>query len=144
MAALQAAVDSPQQQPLQPHQRTQLWLEAMDAAGDAGRILTRSEFELLARYAKATADDETTISKDLPRSRIGGSSADELSVADQGVLQQILRVYAVLDPEVGYCQGMNFVATLCLHVLPGGFGCDLASRLARLRLDSRLAHFRLF
>ena len=40
------------------------------------------------------------------------------------MLQQILRVYAVLDPEVGYCQGMNFVATLCLHVLPGGSGYD--------------------
>ena len=41
-----------------------------------------------------------------------------------GARPEIERVYAVLDPQVGYCQGMNFVATLCLHVLPGGAGYD--------------------
>ena len=47
--SMRSAVDSSQHHPLKPHQRTQLWLEAMEVAGDAGRIITRSEFELLAR-----------------------------------------------------------------------------------------------
>jgi Rab-GTPase-TBC domain len=28
----------------------------------------------------------------------------------QGDLQNVLRAYAALDPEVGYCQGLNFLA----------------------------------
>lgn len=28
----------------------------------------------------------------------------------QGDLQSVLRAYAALDPEVGYCQGLNFLA----------------------------------
>lgn len=123
MSSLADVVASPLQ-PIAPHERRSLWLRALDSCGDAGKILTRSEFELLAQHARATADDESTISKDLNRSRIGGSGADDMSAADQAVLQQILRVYAVLDPACGYCQGMNFVAALCLHVLPGGAGYD--------------------
>ena len=124
MAATLADVVASPLRPVAVHERRRLWLDALESSGDAGRILTRSEFELLAQHARGTAEDESTISKDLTRSRIGGSSADELSTADQAVLQQILRVYAVLDPGCGYCQGMNFVATLCLHVLPGGVGYD--------------------
>ena len=30
----------------------------------------------------------------------------------------ILKAYAALDPEVGYCQGMNFLAGVLLMYLP--------------------------
>ena len=33
-------------------------------------------------------------------------------------LECVLRAYAALDPEVGYCQGMNFLAGLLLCWLP--------------------------
>lgn len=38
--------------------------------------------------------------------------------AAQKSLRRILRWYAALDPEVGYCQGMGFVAGLFLTYLP--------------------------
>jgi hypothetical protein len=31
-------------------------------------------------------------------------------MSGQGYLQNVLRAYAALDPEVGYCQGLNFLA----------------------------------
>ncbi len=33
-------------------------------------------------------------------------------------LMNILKAYAALDPEVGYCQGMNFLAGVLLMYLP--------------------------
>lgn len=33
-------------------------------------------------------------------------------------LQRVLRAYAVYDTEVGYCQGMNFLAGLLLTYMP--------------------------
>ena len=135
--SLEAVVERPEVI-LRLDQRRSLWLDALDMT-EASRILTRSEFELLAKHARGTKEDESTIAKDLPRSRIGGgSSSDELSEADQQVLRQILRVYAVLDPQVGYCQGMNFVATLCLHVLPGGAGYDAFCLFAAMLLPEGL------
>ena len=115
-----------------------MWLDALESCGDVGQVLTRSEFELLAKHARAKAEDESTIAKDLNRSRIGGSAAADMSAADQAILQQILRVYAVLDPGCGYCQGMNFVAALCLHVLPGGDGYDAFCLFAALLLPEGL------
>lgn len=34
--------------------------------------------------------------------------------AGQDSLRRVLQAYAAYDPEVGYCQGMNFVAGLLL------------------------------
>lgn len=33
-------------------------------------------------------------------------------------LQRVLRAYAAYDPEVNYCQGMNFLAALLLIWMP--------------------------
>lgn len=33
-------------------------------------------------------------------------------------LTNILKAYAAMDPEVGYCQGMNFLAGVVLTYLP--------------------------
>ncbi len=38
--------------------------------------------------------------------------------AGRYALECVLRAYAALDPEVGYCQGMNFLAGLLLCWLP--------------------------
>ncbi len=137
MATLADVVAAPLR-PVPALERRSLWLSALDSSGDAGKVLTRSEFELLAQHARGTAEDESTIAKDLNRSRIGGSAADDMSVADQAILQQILRVYAVLDPGCGYCQGMNFVAAVCLHVLPGGAGYDAFCLFAAVLLPEGL------
>ena len=40
------------------------------------------------------------------------------SDAGKYALECVLRAYAALDPEVGYCQGMNFLAGLLLCWLP--------------------------
>jgi hypothetical protein len=36
----------------------------------------------------------------------------------QGALRRILRSYAAFDPDIGYCQGMGFIAAMFLIYLP--------------------------
>jgi hypothetical protein len=111
---------------LQPAQRASYWRAAADAAPAAVHVLrSAAEFDLLAGNAQlASEEDEKTIAKDIRRSRLGASGGPgnegelQQGEGEQLAMQQLLRVYAVTDPEVGYCQGMNFVAALCLHVLP--------------------------
>ena len=56
------------------------------------------------------------IQKDIPRTFPDVPGFDD--PAGQRRLMRILRSYCALDPEVGYCQGMNFVAGLLLRYLP--------------------------
>jgi hypothetical protein len=52
-------------------------------------------------------------------------------------LEQVLRALCVHDPEVGYCQGLNFIAGLLYYVLgpdPAEVFCALVSLLTRLDL----------
>ena len=56
------------------------------------------------------------IQKDIPRTFPDVPGFDDS--AGQRRLMRILRSYCALDPEVGYCQGMNFVAGLLLRYLP--------------------------
>jgi len=56
------------------------------------------------------------IEKDIPRTFPDVPGFND--PAGQRRLMRILRSYAALDPEVGYCQGMNFVAGLILKYLP--------------------------
>jgi len=58
--------------------------------------------------------DETCmrqIEKDVPRTR-----PNDLGDAQRAALGRVLRAFAVLRPEVGYCQGLNFVAAVQLLV----------------------------
>ncbi len=54
----------------------------------------------------------------------------------QAALRRVLRAYAAYDQEVGYCQGMNFVAGLLLMYMPGeahAFGALVMLMEGRLR-----------
>ena len=62
-----------------------------------------------ARFATAVADG-------------GRSAGGDDEAAAISSLRRILRAYAALDKECGYCQGMNYVAGLLL------LACDSASR----------------
>eukprot|EP01047_Picozoa_sp_COSAG01_P011663 COSAG01_NODE_512_length_16051_cov_33.887161_14_plen_258_part_00 len=108
--------------------RRERWRAAVAAAGELD-ALSAEEYALLARHGRApSAADEKSIWKDVPRSRVGGGSEAAvgpeeesylLSEPEQQALGRMLRVYATVDPEVGYCQGMNFVGAVCLYVLGG-------------------------
>ena len=54
------------------------------------------------------------IDKDLARTFPKHSIFNKNSEIGQKGLQQVLRAYAVYDREVGYCQGMGFLAALFL------------------------------
>ncbi len=60
-------------------------------------------------------------------------------------LLRVLRAYAVYDPEVGYCQGMNFLAGLLLTWMPneatafGGLVVLMQQRMLRDLYKSDLA-----
>lgn len=58
------------------------------------------------------ADAAADIDKDLDRTFPGTEQFN--NVAGQQQLRRVLRAYAAYDPDVGYCQGMNFLAALLL------------------------------
>ncbi|CAE7239136.1 unnamed protein product [Symbiodinium natans] len=51
------------------------------------------------------------IEKDVPRTRPA-----DLNESQRAALGRVLRAFAVLRPQVGYCQGLNFVAAVALLV----------------------------
>ena len=53
------------------------------------------------------------ISKDLCRTDLG-NSAYERDMGDNNPLYNVLMAYGLFDKEVGYCQGMNIVASWIL------------------------------
>jgi hypothetical protein len=59
------------------------------------------------------ADMNCIINKDVPRTRNHYHAFNDNKRADE-LLKAMLIAYAVHDPEVGYCQGMNFVAAFLL------------------------------
>lgn len=40
------------------------------------------------------------------------------ATSGQNRLYNILKAYTEYDPEIGYCQGMNFIAALLLTYIP--------------------------
>jgi hypothetical protein len=65
-------------------------------------------------------------------------------------LLRVLRAYAVYDTEVGYCQGMNFLAALLLTWMPneatafGGLVVLMQQRMLRDLYKSDLAKLQVF
>ena len=74
---------------------------------------------LLARLSRCGNDEKhrqdfECISRDIDRTFPGHEMFDRETGTGQGSLWNVLRAYAVYDVDVGYCQGMNFVASLFL------------------------------
>jgi hypothetical protein len=64
---------------------------------------------------------DVEIQKDVPRTfpheRLFSLHHEKWSIGHQN-LYKVLRAYSAMDPEVGYCQGMNFLASMPLFFLP--------------------------
>ena len=76
--------------------------------------------ELPAWYAEMVSESNSLpaattdqIDKDLHRTWY-----TELAEEGHGALSRLLCAAAVAHPRVGYCQGMNFIGAVCLHVYP--------------------------
>lgn len=100
--------------------RTELWLSALQREKGKGAAA-------VAQYPKLSAspisgDVLGEIEKDTHRTFPGHPWLSKR--AGQLSMLRILRAYAALDPEVGYSQGMNFLAGLFLTYLdePAAFG----------------------
>lgn len=72
----------------------------------------RGEYEKYAKADPVPFDD--VIQKDLVRTNVERRSAE-----DQKKLGRMLHAYAVMNSELGYCQGMSYVFALCLDVTGG-------------------------
>ncbi|KAK9839167.1 hypothetical protein WJX74_010845 [Apatococcus lobatus] len=96
-----------------PKMRTELWLSILHRKGIGSKASKRFREYLGKPLTQEVAAD---IGKDVDRTfpNIARFCTD----AGKYALECVLRAYAALDPEVGYCQGMNFLAGLLLCWLP--------------------------
>lgn len=62
--------------------------------------------------------EEVLIAKDVYRTYPDHDMFREREGPGQLALSRLLRAYATYDPEVGYCQGMGFIAGLLLMNIP--------------------------
>ena len=58
------------------------------------------------------------IGKDLSRTVPGNSEFMLSPSSGKNRLFNVLKAYTAYDPQVGYCQGMNFIASMLLRVIP--------------------------
>lgn len=92
-----------------PELRKELWMSALHRAdGPAGKASAAFRALLDAGVPATVAD---AIAKDIRRTFPG-------TPLDTKALERVLRAYAALDPAVGYCQGLNFLAGLLLLHVP--------------------------
>lgn len=91
------------------HYRVEAWLSLCDWTGDVS---------LYTNLASKALDPtvEISIEKDLDR-----TYPDLLYFQSEGrrALEELLKVFALSEPDIGYVQGLNFVAGLCLLVTRG-------------------------
>ena len=67
---------------------------------------------------KPNPHNERLIRKDIQRTILGHAEFAVDPATGRNKLYNVLIAYANFDPEVGYCQGMNFiVGMLVLHIL---------------------------
>uniref|UniRef100_K3WIP8 Rab-GAP TBC domain-containing protein n=1 Tax=Globisporangium ultimum (strain ATCC 200006 / CBS 805.95 / DAOM BR144) TaxID=431595 RepID=K3WIP8_GLOUD len=108
-----------------PHLRGRVWWMCSGAV-EKQRAATESYPELLKRLHTLSKCASMEIEKDLPRTFPTGdaprrSSATENSADDgfrhtsMGELRRILQAYSLRNPDIGYCQSMNFLAAILLH-----------------------------
>jgi len=91
--------------------RGQVWMKLTGA--DELKINSKGKYNEL-RFENPEKKYADVIDKDLARTFPKHSIFNKNSEIGQKGLQQVLRAYAVYDREVGYCQGMGFLAALFL------------------------------
>jgi hypothetical protein len=80
----------------------------------AGSIpLEQPNADLYARYAASSTTYDDAIAKDIHRTLPGAPT--ELHAS----LHRVLHAYAVMHPDLGYCQGMSYVVALVLETVGG-------------------------
>lgn len=109
--------------------RRQVWLDCLveedliggEESGDRSRRMTMSYEGLVGQMEGATfADDLQQIEKDLHRTFPNHALTN--GVWGKARLRRVLGAYAVRNPKVGYCQGLNFLAAMFLLVFGDGDG----------------------
>ncbi|KAL7561705.1 hypothetical protein ACA910_016467 [Epithemia clementina (nom. ined.)] len=94
-----------------------------------GAVAGEDSAAALAKYIAASSSSTTTQppptaqpSHSLPGLRHPNNAVLPARVADavggQASLRRVLKAYSVYDREIGYCQGMNFVAGMFLTLMP--------------------------
>ena len=80
------------------------------------RVHTASD---LYEYFKNKPNDDVAykIEKDLSRTKKGEQRFKIDYRTGQNMLFHVLKAYAMFDPEISYCQGMNFIVALLLKYL---------------------------
>lgn len=93
--------------------RTELWASALHKAGGpaAGAAARYPALAAAPLAPEVLAEIEKDTHRTFPGHRFLGSRAG------QAAMLRVLRAYAAADPEVGYAQGMNFLAGLMLAYL---------------------------
>lgn len=103
------------EEPIPPHLRKKWWPVVTGSVEKSNKV-SNEDFEELIKTSKNSIDQGTIkqIEKDLPR-----TSSEEYfqSVEGQNALRDILLSYSMLNPSLGYCQGLNFIAAELLKVL---------------------------
>lgn len=80
---------------------------------DAGVHLVEGKYDELVALGFSSRDDEQIV-RDITRTFPTHSSYKEDGGPGQQRLRRVLNAYAIHDPEVGYVQGMNFIAAYLL------------------------------
>lgn len=94
------------------HMRSELWMSELHKESTGTRAAARYSELLFKDIPKDTLDG---ISKDVARTY---PCIERFACRDgQQAILRVLRAYAAYDPDIGYCQGMNFIAGLLLLYL---------------------------
>ncbi|GAB4817785.1 hypothetical protein N2152v2_004831 [Parachlorella kessleri] len=98
-----------------PNLRTELWLSQLHRGSGTGAAAA-AQYNALVTQGKLNQEVFAEIEKDAHRTFPGHPrlSSPEGNQAMLGVLS----AYGAIDPDIGYCQGMNFLVGLLLAFLP--------------------------
>ena len=100
--------------------RTELWMSQLHSKGGKGA----KAVEMFEEYVDHGVDPQVLAEIDKDTHRTFPGHATLSSEKGHKAMLKVLGAYAVLDPEVGYSQGMNFLAGILLTYLspPEAFG----------------------
>jgi hypothetical protein len=96
--------------------RGQCWRRISGAETIKKRLAANSKTNLYQKLLEREASEQENVLKDACRTLVHYEAFDDEKTADR-TLANLLLAYSVHDNEVGYCQGMNFVAGFILTKL---------------------------